>query len=248
MDDAFAELFPQEACHVPSLMVCGVEIPADPDVITSAIRRAMIANRFESEEARQVRHIVEPGDRVVEIGAGIGFISTLLSREPCVSSVLAVEANPHLLAYMARLHRLNGVRNVRRINVVPTNSEVAGAATFYIRRDFWMGSLTPGPNPYVGAVDVPTRNFSAILREEAANLIVCDVEGAEAFLFEGADLSGVERVFVEVHDHITGLSGVGALFATLATQGFVYDPRHSEGSVILFRRLRTPDVLRPYRG
>jgi hypothetical protein len=36
------------------------------------------------------------------------------------------------------------------------------------------------------------------------------------------------------------------VFETLAAKGFAYDPRHSEGSVVLFRRLRIPETLRPY--
>ena len=133
--------------------VAGVAIPADPAVITPAIRRAILEGRFEAEEASQLPHIVRPGDRVLEIGAGIGFISTLLAREPRVSRVIAVEANPHLLGYMARLHARNRVRKVRRLNAVLTNEPVA-SATFYIRRDFWMGSLAPGPNPYLSTVEV----------------------------------------------------------------------------------------------
>ena len=126
------------------------------------------------------------------------------------------------------------MRKVRRINAVLTNGPER-AATFYLRRDFWMGSLAPEPNPYVGTVEVPTLNLDALLREEAIDLVVCDVEGAEATLFEGADLAGVDRVFIETHDHVTGLSGVRRLFATMAGHGFVYDPRHSLGSVVLFR-------------
>lgn len=227
--------------------VAGVMIPVEPEVITPVIRLAMVEGRFEAPEAAQIPRIVRPGDRVLEIGAGIGFISTLLSRQRRVSSVLAVEANPHLIAYMERLHRRNNVRKVRRLNAVLTNEPVP-TKTFYLRRDFWMGSLSEGPNPHIGAVEVPTRNFDALLAEEAISLIVCDVEGAECTLFEGADLSGVDRIFLETHDHVTGLSGVGRLFATLAAQGFIYDPRHSMGSVVLFQRLGGADLLRPYSG
>ena len=51
-----------------------------------------------------------------------------------------------------------------------------------------------------------------------------------------------------MHDHVTGLSGVRGLFATMADHGFVYDPRHSLGSVVLFQRLGEQDILRPYAG
>ncbi len=231
----------------PCLTVNGVVIPDDPAIITPTIRQAMVDGRFEAEEASQIPAIVRPGDRVLEIGAGIGFISTLLARERRVSRVIAVEANPHLLAYMARLHGQNRVRKVRRINAVLTNAPVS-SATFYLRRDFWMGSLAPTPNPYLATVEVPTLGLDRLLRDEAINLVVCDVEGAEDGLFDGADLSGVDRVYLETHDHVTGLSGIRRLFATMAGQGFVYDPRHSLGSVVFFQRLGDRDIVRPYAG
>jgi FkbM family methyltransferase len=229
------------------LQAAGVVIPFDPAVITPAIRRAILGGRFEAEESSQIPQIVRPGDSVLEIGAGIGFISTLLSRQRRVGRVIAVEANPHLLDYMTRLHVCNRVRKVRRINAVLTNED-RESATFYLRRDFWMGSLAPEPNPYIGTVEVPTMNLDILLREEAIDLIVCDVEGAETVLFQGADLSGVDRIFLEMHDHVTGLSGVRGLFATMADHGFVYDPRHSLGSVVLFQRLGEQDIRRPYAG
>jgi FkbM family methyltransferase len=229
------------------LHIAGVMIPPDPSVITPAIRDAILGGRFEAEESSQIPLIVRPGDHVLEIGAGIGFISTLLSRQPRVARVIAVEANPHLIDYMTRLHALNRVRKVRRMNAVLTN-EARASATFYLRRDFWMGSLAAGPNPYVGTVEVPTANLDALLREEAIDLVVCDVEGAETVIFPGADLTGVDRIFLELHDHVTGLSGVRDLFASLAGHGFVYDPRHSQGSVVLFQKLGASDIVRPYAG
>ena len=229
------------------LQVAGVVIPFDPQVITPNICQAIIEGRFETEEASQIPGIVRPGDRVLEIGAGTGFISTLLSRQRRVSRVIAVEANPHLLDYMTQLHARNKVRKVRRLNAVLTNGPET-SATFYLRRDFWMSSLAPAPNPYIGTVEVPTMSFDALLREEAIDLVVCDVEGAENVLFHGADRSGVDRIFLELHDHVTGLSGVRRLFATMAEHGFVYDPRHSLGSVVLFQKLGPNDIVRPYAG
>jgi FkbM family methyltransferase len=224
----------------------GVVIPDDPRILTPAIRAAILCGRFETEEADAVPGIVRPGDVVLEIGAGLGFMSTLLAREPGVRRVIAAEANPMLMDYMAGLHAENNVE-VERLNAVLTNGPEE-SATFYLRRDFWMGSLMAGPNPFYGTVEVPTRNLNDLLRAEKVTLVVCDVEGAEAFLFADADLSGVDRLLVELHDHVTGLKGVRALFDALATRGLAYDPRHSCGSVVLFQRVSENEVLRPYAG
>jgi len=221
----------------------GVLIPYDPDIITPAIKHAIVSGYFEAEEAAQLPHIVKPDDIVLDIGAGIGFISTLIARR--AERVISVEANPDLLPFMAELHALNGIQNATRLNVVLGDVE-AGLATFYLRKDFWMGSLSKGPNPYKSKIKVPYMALNALLMTERVSLIVCDIEGAEAFLFNRADLACVDRVYLELHDHITGLNGVADVFADLATQGFAYDPRSSSGAIVLFRRVEKNEVLHPY--
>ncbi len=221
----------------------GVLIPYDPAVITPAIAHAIRAGYFEAEEAAQLPHIVEPDDVVLDIGAGIGFISTLIARR--AERVISVEANPDLLPFMEMLHGANHVENVTRLNAVLGEAE-AGMATFYQRADFWMGSLAAGPNPYKSTVKVPYMGLNTLLKKERVTLIVCDIEGAESFLFNHAELCCVDRVYLELHDHITGLKGIASVFKAMAARGFAYDPRFSNGAIILFRRLEEDEKLRPY--
>ncbi len=221
----------------------GVLIPYDPAIITPPIKHAIESGYFEAEEAAQLPHIISPDDIVLDIGAGIGFISTLIARR--AERVISVEANPDLLPYMAKLHELNGVKNAERLNVVLGDAE-AGMATFYQRADFWMGSLAKGPNPYKSTVKVPNLGLNTLLKKEQVTLIVCDIEGAESFLFAHAELCCVDRVYLELHDHITGLKGVAAVFSAMAARGFSYDPRYSSGAIVLFRRVEQAEVLRPY--
>lgn len=215
----------------------GVVIPPDPDIVTPVVRRTILDRKFEATKAGLIAGIVAPGDRVLEIGAGIGVITTLLARERRVSSVVAVEANPQLLDYMTKLHARNRVRKVRRMNAVLTNA-ATDHVVFYLRRDFWAGSLLPGPLPSTGQVMVRTLNLDATLRDEGINLIVCDVAGVEPMPLplRDADLSEVDRILLEIHVDLIGLSGVRDVFNALGCQGFVYDPRHSISSVVLFRR------------
>ncbi len=232
---------------VDQLETCGVLIPFSPDIITPSIETAITSGAFEAEEAQELPFIVEPGDRVLEIGAGIGFISTLLDRHSSVDKVIAVEANPFLMDYMAELHHVNHVRKVERRNAILTNEPV-DFMTFYLRQDFWMGSLSAGPNPYQGTINVPTESLDRLISEEDISLIVCDIEGAETFVFDHAELAGVTRVYLELHDHVTGLNGVRNLFKSMENRGFTYDPRHSSKSIVLFRRVVEDEVLRPYSG
>ncbi|MBL1436924.1 MAG: FkbM family methyltransferase [Rhodobacteraceae bacterium] len=221
----------------------GVLIPFDPAIITPAIKHAIESGYFEAEEAAQLPHIVKPEDIVLDIGAGIGFISTLIARR--ADRVISVEANPDLLPYMAALHQLNGVENATQLNVVLGDAET-GLTTFYQRNDFWMGSLSKGPNPYKSTIKVPNMALNALLKKENVTLIVCDIEGAETILFRNADLNGVDRVYLELHDHITGLKGVASVFEAMASRGFAYDPRYSSGAIVLFQRVDKNETLRPY--
>lgn len=221
----------------------GVKIPYDPEIITPAILHAIKQGYFEAEEAAQIPHIVRADDVVLDIGAGIGFISTLIARH--AKKVISVEANPNLMPFMAELHHCNGVKNVERLNVVLDNPGV-GEATFYLRKDFWMGSLSAAPNAYIATVTVPEMSLNHLLQQARVTMVVCDIEGAESTLFGDVDFGEVTRVYLELHDHITGLKGVAAVFSAMAKQGFAYDPRFSNGAIILFRKLESRETLRPY--
>ncbi len=221
----------------------GVKIPYDPSIITPAILRAIQQGYFEAEEAAQIPYLVQADDVVLDIGAGIGFISTLIARR--AKKVIAVEANPDLLPFMEALHRRNGALNIERLNVVLGNPGL-GEAVFYQRKDFWMGSLSPTPNAYVSTVTVPEMSLNTLLKEAGVTMVVCDIEGAESVLFEAVEFCDVSRVYLELHDHITGLKGVAAVFSAMAERGFAYDPRFSSGAIILFRKVEPAETLRPY--
>ena len=225
----------------------GVLIQAPSDVITPAIAEALTTGIYEAEEARIVSRALKDCDRVLEIGSGLGFVTTLIARDARVASLIAVEADPRLAKRAAATLALNGCFSAETINAVLAPEASAGdMAVFYQRPDFWMSSMFETDVPYDRVVNIPVMSLNEILRDRAITCIVCDIEGGEVELLKGADLAGVDRIVVELHDHITGLSGVADLFNALRRKGFAYDPRCSEGTVVLFRRLDHCLDRRPY--
>ena len=236
---------------VEALIASGVRIPLDRRIVTPPIEAALRSGTYEADETRSLPDVVQNGDRVLELGAGMGFVSTILAKRTRAAKILAMEANPLLVAFMRQVHALNGVKKVETLNAVAGagGPERQGeTARFYARPDFWMSSLSPEPYAYDRVYNVPMVSLNMLLRNENINMIVCDIEGGEAALLPEADLAGVDRVYVEVHDHLTGLSGVKKLFDGLSAKGFAYDQRHSRGSVVLFTKLGTVPDKRPYAG
>ncbi len=215
----------------------GVKLPDDPSIITPQVKRAILAGRYEKDEVEGLPKFIEQDDRVVELGAGIGFISSFLATQLGVRSVMCVEANPSLCEFIARAHAANGISNVDVLNAVAlSDSQSPGTSTFYVREPFWSSSLDPKPD-YVKEVSVPERYLSEILDEFDANVLIVDIEGGEKNLFDGANLARVQKVYLEVHTRKIGLRGIKACFDHLSALGFAYDQRVSRGGSVLFRRI-----------
>lgn len=216
----------------------GVNIPNDPRIITPQVRRSIVAERYEKDEVTGLPKFIDPEDRVVELGAGIGFISSFLVTQLGVRRAMCIEANPTLCDFIGTVHQANGIKDVKVLNAVAlSDTQPLGTANFYIREPFWSSSLDPEPE-FVREVEVPKYHLSGLLRDFDANVLIVDIEGGEKVLFDGADLVGVHKVYLEVHTRKIGLRGIKACFDALSDLGFAYDQRVSSGGSVLFRRIR----------
>lgn len=161
----------------------GVKIPLDPNVITSKIERAIRKDRYELDEVSGTPKFLEKDDRVIELGAGIGFISSFLGVRLGVENVLCVEADPTLCAFIRSVHELNGLQAAQVRNCVALNDAAAEAPVpFYVREQFWSSSLD-GEEPYQKAIEVPGIRLSKLIRDFKANTLIVDIEGGERDLF-----------------------------------------------------------------
>lgn len=212
----------------------GLTLPLGPDDVSPVIWQALQAGKYEAKEARHVAALLRAGDRVLELGTGIGVITCLMAQVEGVR-IWSFDANPHTVALAERVARANGVGTVtfgHRLMMVGAPKSYP----FYLRRDFWMSSMIEAQGPYEEVIEVGSEDIDAFIAAQQINVLVMDIEGAERYLLAQADLSRIDRVFLELHDHLYGLQGLREIFAAMAEKGFGYDPRNSSGPCVQFSR------------
>lgn len=174
----------------------GVSLPLDArdaDLIAPEVHWAITSGTYCADTIRVLPEVVQAGDRVLVIGAGLGVVSTLIAKCAGVERVLALEANTALIPYLERVHALNGVPWVETLNGVPAVGR-RGRTAFFARRDVRASSLLPEEGHWQQAMMVPLVDVDLILAEEAITLMVCELPTAPADILRKADLGPVQRI------------------------------------------------------
>ncbi|MFQ0814596.1 FkbM family methyltransferase [Brucella anthropi] len=220
--------------HTVLLKVHGINVPISSDEVSPVIWQALTGGSYEAKEARSIFKAVKPGDRVLELGSGIGIITSIIAKIPDMR-VWAFEANPSTAALARRVIDANDLDNVVLSQGILTAGEPC-SFRFYVRRDLWMSSMDENQGPYEHAIELSSANIDAFILRNGINVLVMDIEGAERDLLQNADLTGIERIFLELHDHLYGLAGIRDITHALAAKGYAYDPRGSQGPCVLFSK------------
>ncbi|WP_235899687.1 FkbM family methyltransferase [Tritonibacter aquimaris] len=212
-----------------------MHFPLDRAIIPPRIRALLRSGDYEAKEANAVEKLVKRGDVVMELGGGIGFMSTLVATKTRAKSVHAFEANPSLIPYIKQVHALNGAKKAQVTHALlgPT----AGEATFYVRKNFLASSLTPmeDDDDTTHVVQVPQLDVNATIADLKPTVLICDIEGAETHLIPQMDLSGFRAVVMETHPQWIGKAGIQTIIRHLDAAGLVFYPRWSHGKVMVFR-------------
>jgi hypothetical protein len=133
---------------------------------------------------------------------------------------------------------LNNVRKATVRHAVLTTTVSAQELAFYIRRDFWGSSLSDKAGRFETEVKVPVEPLNEVVKQFNPTFVICDIEGAELDLVTNARWGGVTRVLLELHTRVIGGSGVKRLFEAMSARDFYYDQYGSNGSVVLFSRVK----------
>lgn len=131
---------------------------------------------------------LQPGDVFVDVGANIGYFSLLASRRVSPhGSVVAIEASPSIYRALLGALGLNGVDNVRAVNVAAGRE--SALVDVYLANNQNLGA-TSTMRSRGRALEARVRSepLATILRKDElsrARIVKIDVEGAEVDVLQG---------------------------------------------------------------
>jgi FkbM family methyltransferase len=159
--------------------------------------------KYEQQESVAVSRFLDPELDVVELGAGIGFVSCLVNSKLSEAAThVAVEANPKLIESLERNRELNDATfDIHHAAYSPTDSSVG----LNVYDDFRSTGVFDKKGKTGREVTVAGVNLASIVRQYDIDhfTLVADIEGVEAdLLLEewGTISQKCETLIVEFHD------------------------------------------------
>jgi len=194
----------------------GVTLNTRRSWIPRAVRKSLFQGSYESPECTMVIKHVKPGDRVLEIGCGIGLVGILAARQCGSENVFCFEANPAL----ERIIRDNHTRNDLTPNLIMKAVTANGRdLTFFQDRKLWGSSIFDRKRE-TNKISIQSVPMQALIEAHRPSVLVIDAEGAEIELLPSADMSDVDRIIIEIHPQIVDQNRIEALVEKLISQGF----------------------------
>jgi len=210
----------------------GLKFPKDGTYLTGKVRGLLRENSYERDLTAAALKATREGDTVLDLGCGLGFVSGMLAKRRNIAAIHGYDGNAALLTYAEAMLATNGITSVTLTHGVLGKRK--STAPFYVRTPFAASSLIPVDGANEAESQVEMLNVKTTLTATKPTVIICDIEGGEADLFDGTDLKGVRQVVVKLHPNHIGKDGTRKVFDALSAAGLAYDPRLSSGRIVGF--------------
>jgi FkbM family methyltransferase len=210
---------------------CGVRLRLGGH-LTKSIMERIRSGYYEREEMRGLSAVLAPSDVVMEIGAGIGFLSSYCAKIVGSENTYAFEANPELEPVIRDTYELNGVSPHLEMCVL---AHKEGVRTFYLEESFVASSLT-SRSQRPRAVKVPAKLLNAEIARIQPSMLIMDIEGGEFELFPDIDLRTIRKIVMELHPRNAEREKTKSLISDLYARGFVAYKDASQGDVLCMER------------
>jgi FkbM family methyltransferase len=211
--------------------LAGVKLRLTP-YLDRRVLDAILEGSYEADELEMVQKRLAPDDVVMELGTGLGLLSTFCAKRIGSARVFTFEANPALEPIIRSTFELNGVSPTLEMRAVGPR---AGTVTFHVTPDFWGASTVKYRRAQT--ISVPMTPFNEHAARIRPTFLIIDIEGGEYELVSQMDLGGVRSVAIELHPAIIGRERTQAVLGAFEAQGFTQDASLSGRERILLVRV-----------
>lgn len=194
-----------------------VRVPILPSLVSPMIEKGLRKGWYEFEERRAIASAVRKGDRVLDLGGGIGVCAATAALAAQDIRLTIVEANPALHDAIRLTMTLNGIADYELLSGA-VSLTTARTTRLELGEHYWAAREVDGPSD--NSVEVPILPPGPLLARVRPDVLICDIEGNERGLIETCDLSSVRCFIVELHPNIYGRGTSEALDAKLLRDGF----------------------------
>lgn len=193
-----------------------IRVPILPSLLSPLIIKGIRKGWYERDERRAIEAAVRDGDRVLELGGGLGACSATAAITVRLKGLTVVEANPDLLDAIRLTMSLNGIEEFQLVWGAVSTSP-AETTRLQVGEHYWAAKETCSTGS--DTVEVPLLSPQAILSQTKPDVLICDIEGNEQGLIDGADLSAVRSFIVEFHPDSYGMATMERLDDKLSMTG-----------------------------
>ena len=213
-------------------VVQGVYLPLTSDIGFNTLRW-IVNGQYEQGEIELIRQRIEPSDRIMEIGTGLGFVSAYCSRIVGSDQVYSFEANPLNVEMALRVYEKNNVRPHLQNALL---ADCKGMIDFPVNRKSRLASSLLKTSGEI--VQVPQLNLNETIEALRPDFLIMNIEGAEYDVFRMIRFQTIEKIQVELHPSILGEAKMNEIFDLLRANGFVADISMPDGRNYFFKRVQ----------
>lgn len=214
----------------------GITVPVTEGHMPLPILIQIAEDAYERPELRAAEGMVQSGDRILEMGTGLGIVSGLISRMAEGVEIRSFEANPNLLPHIAELHRLNDITNVSVTHAMLEPDPASDTRTFHVHKYFSEGSIFQ-TEMSEEAIEIPVLDINAVVQEFKPTVLVCDIEGAEEVVIPNCDLSTLRALVLELHPAVMSRMGMKRIFDACLGAGLYPRIELSSEQVVAFEKI-----------
>lgn len=196
--------------------------------------RWIVDGSYETGEIHIVKQTIEKEDRVLEIGTGLGFVTTFCANATDSSQVITFEANPMNMFISKQVFEKNGVNPTCR-NAFLSNTDAP--VLFYVQKTNRLASsmnLTGGQT-----VEIPSLDLNKIIKDFSPTYLIMDIEGGEYEIFSLIDFQTIHKIQFELHPTILGQTKCDEIFNLLRANHFSMNEKLSAMPNFYFTRSRS---------